>query len=265
MLLPHPLPNTKTYLDKAVQIINQPIASIKPASNIGIIISGGIDSSVLYALSRQLLPNLTPFTLISSKSQDLPYLKLLEKHFHQPITYINIDSYPADFLLNKTADYQTLLSKINLKATADQLAIAVGFDLLFEQIKKTGINTLLTAQGPDILVGGYARYNNLQNTALKTKIKADLPAIQIDIDRDLLVAKQHQLSLVNPYLTNDFINFCLGLPVNLIHYNNHNKYLIRLLAQQLHLPPQIITRPKKAFQYSTRLLKILTKLKTNKC
>jgi asparagine synthetase B (glutamine-hydrolysing) len=35
------------------------------------------------------------------------------------------------------------------------------------------------------------------------------------------------------------------------------KYILRLVAQKLDLPEEIVWRPKKAFQYSSRMQKLL--------
>ncbi len=248
------------YLDELKKIVKKTFLSVDHTKPLAIIVSGGIDSSTLYALAHSYFTHLQPFSLISSRSHDLPFIKLLEKRFQTTITLINADNYPPDYLKERLFFYQQQLPLIGIPTSPTHLAIAVGFDLLFAEIQKQGITQVLTAQGPDVLLGGYHRYQELKGKKLKEKIKTDLPSLEIDIKRDSFVASLHNLTLINPYLTTNFIKFSLQLPVSLIRSGDRNKYLLRLLGQDLSLPQEIVTRPKEAFQYSTRIQKILSRL-----
>ncbi len=257
------------YLNQAINIIEKTFHQVKEKNApLAIIVSGGIDSSTLFALARRFFPRLQAFSLVSHQSHDLPYLKLLEQTFSQPITYVNIDDYSPDYLLQKLSFYRRQLPKVGIPTTLTHLSIAVGFHLLFEQISDQGIQTTLTAHGPDVLLGGYHRYNNLPDQELKEKIRQDLPSLQLDIKRDSFVAKRNKINLLNPYLSQEFINFCLDLPSFLIHtpaslkttLGDGKKCLLRLLGLKLQLPKEIVNRPKEAFQYSTRLQKLLAQL-----
>ncbi len=246
-------------LEQALRILRKSLEGLED-EKVGIIVSGGVDSSSLYALALKELDNLQVFSLVGQGSQDVEYLKILEEVFGRKIEYVSIDDYEDRVLKEKVSFYQNKLEEIGLRNTLDQVAIAVGFDLLFERVKNKGVNYLLTAQGPDVLVAGYARYKGLKGKELKAKIKADLEALEIDKKRDNLVANRYGLKLVNPYLTDEFVRLCLDLPEELLVYDGYNKYLIRLLAEKLGLPEKIVARPKKAFQYSTRLQKRLEKI-----
>ncbi len=261
MQLSYPTSLDITYLDSAEKIIDQGIEKAKsdPGPK-AIIVSGGIDSSTLYALSLKIFPDLKAYSLISRQSQDLPFIKILEKDLKRKINLVNIDDYPQDFLTERMKFYQFKLDKLKTNSSSDQVAIAVGFDLLFQKIHQDNLKTVLTAQGPDVLLGGYHRYRHLSGQELKEKIKEDVSSLTVDIKRDSLVAKENKIKLVNPYLSSDFIDFCLNLPIELIRYQGQNKYLLRLLADKLNLNQEIVNRPKKAFQYSTRIDKILKKI-----
>ncbi len=259
MSLKKPFKEVDKILEEAVEILIGPLKALKD-KKIGIVLSGGVDSSTLYALALKKLSNLKAFSLVGSGSQDEEYLQILERRLGEKIEYVNLDDYRDEVLKEKMKFYWSKLKEIKLKNTLDQIAIAVGFDLLFAQIKTEGIKYLLTAQGPDVLLAGYARYKKLKGRELRTKIQADLGALEIDKKRDSLVASVYSLKLINPYLTKNFIDFCLKLPDNLIAYDNYDKYLIRLLAEKVDLPEEIVNRPKKAFQYSTRLQKRLEKI-----
>lgn len=230
---------------------NQPVA---------IIISGGVDSSSLYALSKLKIKNLIPFSLISQNSQDLPFLELIQNHYQEPVNLINLDKISDEVLIDKLKFYKSGLRSLNLPVFSDQLSLVVGFDILFQHILRSKIKYVITAQGPDILLAGYFRYHKVDDQNLINKIKTDLISLEIDKKRDGLAAKTYGIKLINPYLSQKFIDFCLNLPVELIRNQGQTKYLVRLIAASLALPSRIVNRPKKAFQYSTRIDKRIKKL-----
>ncbi len=247
--------------DQAKYILVKHLAKLKFGNQpIAIIISGGVDSSSLYALSRSVIKNLKPFSLISQNSQDKPFLDIIQNHYGQTIETIDLDKINDDVLAAKLRFYKPRLKSLNLPVFSDQLSLIVGFDILFEQIAKQNIKYVITAQGPDILLAGYFRYHKVANSDLIDKIKADLISLEIDKKRDGLAASSHDIELINPYLSQEFIDFCLNLPTRLIRNQNQSKYLIRLIAASLNLPESIVNRPKKAFQYSTKIDKRIKKI-----
>jgi asparagine synthase (glutamine-hydrolysing) len=69
------------------------------------------------------------------------------------------------------------------------------------------------------------------------------------------------IELINPYEEKQFLEYALLIPSELKLYKQDGtiieKYVLRLVAQKLGLPKEIVWRPKKAFQYSSRIQKIL--------
>ena len=114
----------------------------------------------------------------------------------------------------------------------------------------------------------YAKLGNIENTVyymrlhlespykvLESEIKKDLILLETDKKRDGAMASYFGLTLLNPYLEQDFVEFSLTMPAELKLKDGIEKYFMRKWGEMRNLPIEIVNRPKKAFQYSTGLQK----------
>lgn len=252
--------NKKQYLKQIGQVLGKVFTNylqLTKGRNLAVIVSGGIDSSVVTRLAYNRYKNLKLYSLVSEESRDRPFLNLIEKELDLKISKISFKEGQIDKSLLKKIE--KILKAKKLKPTLVNLSMAYGFYLLFDKIAKDGSNYVLTGQGPDILLGGYHKYNGLTGQKLKNQIKEDLKDLKVDIARDSAMAEIFDLALLNPYLEQSFINFCLDLPARMLVSNGQSKYILRQYGAELGLPRQIVNRPKQAFQYSTRLSKAIRK------
>ena len=81
--------------------------------------------------------------------------------------------------------------------------------------------------------------------------------LEIDKKRDGIVAKNFGLTLYNPYLEKEFVDFCLTIPQKFKLQKGIEKYILREFSRKKGLPSKIVNRPKKAFQYSTGIQKLV--------
>ncbi len=218
---------------------------------VGVIVSAGIDSSIIAVLVRRFFPAARFLSLVSEKSLDRPYLPILEKFLSRKIDLVEFDENKVKAILPEVK--KSLAGQI--EETPVHLSLACGFYLLCEWANRLGIKYLFTGQGPDILFAGYHKYKNL-HSSIKDEIVKDLPLLEVDKKRDRSMALAWGIKLINPYLEKEFVDFALSVPQQLLIYRGKEKYISRLLGKRLHLPKAIVNRPKKAMQYSTGLSKI---------
>jgi len=224
---------------------------------VAIMLSGGIDSSLIAYFTAYYFPKTLFFTLASDeKSDDVFYSKILAKKLKKNLEIIFYQKEDVSKIRKKVEE---ILIKNEVKVNPMQIALASAFFLVCQKAKEKNIPYLFTGQGPDILLGGYHKYKNIKKEKLNEQIKDDLPLLEIDKKRDRGVAKYFQIKLINPYLEKDFINFALEIPqdfkINLINDKVYEKYLSRKVAEFLKLPQEVILRHKKALQYSTKIIK----------
>jgi asparagine synthase (glutamine-hydrolysing) len=224
---------------------------------VGVMLSGGIDSSIIAYFTHLYFKKTSFFTLsFDEKSDDLFHAQILAKKLDKKLEVI---FYQKEDILKIKNKILEILEKNKVEINPMQKALASAFFLVCQKVKEKNISYLFTGQGPDILLAGYHKYKNISKNNINEEIKKDIPLLEIDKKRDSAVAKIFNIKLVNPYLEKDFVDFTLEIPedfkINLISGEAYEKYLSRKVGKFLKLPKEIILRHKKALQYSTKIIK----------
>lgn len=220
---------------------------------VGMLVSGGIDSSIIADFVTRNFSEAKLISLQSEKSVDDDFVEILAKHLKKAPLLVRITREDLQKIRSEIIELLTL-SKID--ANPMQIALGSVYYWLFKEASQQGIKTIFTGQGPDILLGGYSKFRHLSGKDLKQAIVHDLPLLDIDQLRDKTMAKVWGIKIINPYLEKSVIDFCLSVPAELLIKNGQEKYLSRALGKSLKLPKSIVQRPKKAMQYSTGVTKI---------
>jgi len=206
-------------------------------------------------------PNTVLLSFGVKESSDQPYIKILNEFLK--LKLINLEVIDNDVKENLST-VKEILEKNKIKPSLTQTSLGIGYFLIFKKAQELGIQNIFTGQGPDILLGGYNMYKNIKLSTLNEKIKDDLILLETDKKRDSAMAHHFGINLFNPYLTKEFIDFSLKVPAELkLHKENDliiEKYLSRKVGESLSFPKVIWSRPKKAFQYSTGVQKIVKKI-----
>jgi len=248
------------YLERIDQILGQVFFQYtqKIKEPVAVLVSGGIDSSVIASWVKKTFSSFELFSLISSVSQDQAYGEILGRWLKVDLNWVDLNKISKVRLKKIIVRLNELLLSVDIEPNLMQLSLAAGCWLLFEEIKKKKIKVVFSGQGPDVLLAGYHRYRQVKN--LNRAIKNDLPSLEIDRRREKVVADVFGLNLIYPYLEKNFIDFALKVPAKYKYYQGKEKYLLRQYGKKMGLPQEIFLRPKKAFQYSTGLQKIIKNL-----
>ncbi|MCX8189653.1 MAG: asparagine synthase-related protein [Candidatus Diapherotrites archaeon] len=231
-----------------------------------VLFSGGLDSSLIaYAVSKKVkrtelycvgLPNAKVFEK-ASKAASLLNLSL---------NTVIIDEERLHLLLPKIA-------KIISSENKMQLQIAVPFYFCMERIKEHNIKHVFSGQGADELFFGYDEFRRMlqskSNDGLETARLDKLQKVcNLDIKRDLAIAKNFSLSLHFPFLESSFVFIALAFPPkeNICGPNDFlRKHVLRKLAKKLGLPDEICYERKNAIQYGSGVSKRIKQLFNTKC
>jgi asparagine synthase (glutamine-hydrolysing) len=224
-----------------------------PDQNPAVLVSGGIDSSIIACLVKKYYSDSVLYSLADEQGADYPYLRYLSCFLNKPITLISTINLKS--IVNQTV---RLIDSRQLKKDLTQISLASAIYLILKRVAQNRHRFVFSGQGPDILLAGYHRYQNITN--LKNSIKNDLPDLEIDRQREQAVADSFGLKIIYPYLEKTFIKFCLSLPENQLIHQGFNKYILREYGRFLELPEVIVNRPKKALQYSTGIQKLVQKI-----
>ncbi|MGB9911222.1 MAG: asparagine synthase C-terminal domain-containing protein [Microgenomates group bacterium] len=224
---------------------------------VGVLVSGGIDSSIIAWWVRKTFPNCVFLSVACKTSKDWIFLDILEKFLKKKIIRVNYDSKKIKKAIFKVIK---IYKKRNFSIDLTHLSLGVCFLLCLEETKKRRVEILFSGQGPDILLGGYHRYKKIKLGELNQTIKNELTLLKKDVKREKILSEKEGIKIIYPFIEKNFIDFCLKIPANLKIKNGKEKYILRKYGEFLGLPEEITFRPKKAFQYSTGIFKAVKKL-----
>jgi asparagine synthase (glutamine-hydrolysing) len=137
-----------------------------------------------------------------------------------------------------------------------------------QRTAESGYRVLLAGQGADELFGGYQRYVNQYISEGDQKVREtmfnDVATIhETNVERDEKLCIFNDVELRLPFGTYPVAEFAMSLPTELkfeAKPDTLRKLVLRKVAQNLGLPPQIADKPKKAVQYSTGISTCLKKI-----
>ncbi|OGK62275.1 hypothetical protein A2334_02395 [Candidatus Roizmanbacteria bacterium RIFOXYB2_FULL_38_10] len=221
---------------------------IKP----GVLLSGGIDSTTITYFVSKYFKDFTILSMGTDKTKDRSYIDIVSLYLKHEYIWVEMNK---DEVVENYKEVKKLLEQALVPTSLMHMSLAMGYFLLFKKAKQLGITHIVTGQGPDILLGGYHKYKSVTN--INVEIKKDLPLLEIDKKRDGIVAKNFGITLYNPYLEKEFVDFCLTIPQKFKLQKGIEKYILREFSRKKGLPSKIVNRPKKAFQYSTGIQKLV--------
>ncbi|MCM2325623.1 MAG: asparagine synthase C-terminal domain-containing protein [Candidatus Woesearchaeota archaeon] len=243
---------------KAVTLIEQPfIEAIKrrlPKKRFGIFFSGGVDSTGISFICRQLKADFVCYTVGIEGSEDLMMSARIAGEYGFNHVKKELSLKEMDLLFRRLAKILDDKDKdvVNYGVGAVELA---ALDLA----EKDGISVLFGGLGSEEIFAGYHRHEQSQDIneecwkGLKTTYSRDF-------GRDYSIAKHKQAAFLTPFLDKDLILAAMQVSGDLKIRDGHKKYIFRVLMQKLGLKEEYAFRPKKAAQYGSSFDKALSRL-----
>lgn len=231
---------------------------VQGLDKVALLFSGGVDSTLLAVLLKQLNIDITLYTIGTVNSQDLKIAKKVAEDIDIPLKtrIIDRDIVEKSFYPTIKTIEDTNLMKIGVGMT---------IKLTSQLAKKDNQKVILSGQGADELFAGYNRYKRKYNTPelLLEELDHDLNNIyDVNLERDDKATMSNSVELRVPYLDKQVIDTALHMPIEyLLNSENDNmrKHILRDVAYELGVPKEIAYRPKKAAQYGTGIDKIIRK------
>lgn len=234
---------------------------IEDLHEVGVIFSGGVDSSYLALLLKEISENIPLkiklYAVGVKGSKDVEAAIYASK-------FLNLDLEICEVSEETVRQY---LPEV-VKAIGDDnlMKIGVGMTtyLATKLVAEDGIKVAISGQGADELFGGYKRYlKNFVDGDLNWILREDMSNMyHVNLERDDACSMLNSVELRLPFLDKTLVELVLNIPDNKKIVSMHDemrKSILRKIAFEEGLHYDIAYRPKKAAQYGTGIDKILRK------
>ncbi len=226
--------------------------------NFGILFSGGIDSTLIAFICRQLGKNFTCYTVGLENSQDIEAAKTIASFYNFDLKYQ---------VLTLEEFENTIIQVTKILNQADVMKVSVGSVLYAASnlALKDGVNILFTGLGSEELFAGYQRHEeSLKKNDFENLHKECWNGLknmrQRDLERDFLISKRLNIKLLTPFLDVELIKTAMLVhPMYKLDKNN-KKIILREVAEEIGLKKEFAQRQKKAAQYGSNFIKGMDKL-----
>ena len=244
----------KQLLDEMENAVKEAIIDKK----IGIAFSGGVDSTLLAKLVKDMGYDVHLLTIGFQDSHDINFAKEVNQILNFPHSISEID--PEKF--------KEISQKINQTIKSDNLSWnenSIAFYYVAELAQKNGLKTVVTANGIDELFCGYNSYREAIEKGEDEVVK--MMNDKLKNEGEMMVAinqvtAEFGVTMVQPLLSQSFVDYSKKIPVSeKIHGPDdmQRKHPIRELAMDYGVPEVAAKKQKKALQYGSQIHKSLLK------
>jgi len=244
----------KQLLDEMQNAVKETVSDKK----VGVAFSGGVDSTLLAKLVKDMEHDIHLLTIGFQDSHDINFAKEVNQILNFPHSISEID--PEKF--------KEVSQKINQIIKSDNLSWnenSIAFYYVAELAQKNGLRTVVTANGIDELFCGYNSYRESIEKGEDEVVK--MMNDKLKNEKEMMVAinavtAEFGVTMIQPFLLPNFIEYAKKIPISeKIHDPDdmQRKHSIRELAVDKGIPEEAARKQKKALQYGSQIHKSLLK------
>jgi asparagine synthase (glutamine-hydrolysing) len=214
---------------------------------VGVVLSGGLDSTLTLAHVREYHPDCVAFTVGTADSEDLAYARRVTADLG--VAHEVIELRPRDL---RPADIREAIRISELTEYGDVIN-AVASVPLFRRVHETGVKVVLTGDGSDELFGGYPMYHRVGPDVARRLFLHKLGQLyRTELQRVDRTSMAFGVEARVPFLDPALVELAMRLPIDLKMRDGVEKWILREAFADM-LPDYIRARPKNPMSHSSGL------------
>jgi asparagine synthase (glutamine-hydrolysing) len=214
---------------------------------VGVILSGGLDSSLALIHVKELHPDCTAFTVGTPGSEDLAYAQRLARDLGVPHEVVSIR--PRDVGMKQVRE---AIRVSEATEYGDVINAVVSLEV-FDRVHRCGIKVAITGDGSDELFGGYGMYRDVADADRRQLFLHKIAQLsRTELQRVDRTSMGQQVEARVPYLDLDLLLLSMRIPSDLKARDGTEKWILREAFADV-LPDYIKARPKSPMSHASGL------------
>jgi asparagine synthase (glutamine-hydrolysing) len=214
---------------------------------VGVILSGGLDSTLTLLHVREMHPDCVAFTIGAPGSEDLSYARRVARDLgvHHEV----IELTPGHIRL---ADIRETIRMSELTEYGDVINAVISRPL-FGRVRSSGVKVVLCGDGSDELFGGYGMYRQPDPVLRQRIFQHKLHNLgRTELQRVDRMSMGQGVETRVPFLDLDLVRLAMRLPIELKLRDGQEKWILRHAFADI-LPSYVRQRPKNPLSHSSGL------------
>ena len=225
-----------------------------PDEDIGLLFSGGVDSTLIAAALQELGKDFTAYTSgiqhgNVNAPRDLNWAKDIAEEMDIELEIHESELEEVENTLSKTTDWISSTSVV-------KNGVALPFQLALDGDEKV----VMSGLGSEQLYAGYHRQQGYLNKECLSGLRR---IFEGDLYRDNVISFRNGYEIRLPFLDHDLIEHALTIPEDYKVKDEYRKYVLRKAAEKLGVPEKVAWRKKTAAQYGSNFDKAIDRLAKN--
>jgi asparagine synthase (glutamine-hydrolysing) len=248
-------------MDELAEYIRNAVLKRVPDCKFGLLFSGGIDSTVISLVLREMGFDFTCYTSAlddpgMKKAEDLIYAEKVAKE-------LGFDLKMRKIGISEVEDYLREIVPLIESTDVTKVGVALPIYLACEMAKEDGVKVIFSGLGSEEIFAGYERHKRSEDVN-KECIYGLLKIYERDTYRDDLVAMANGIELRVPFLDEELVDYAIKIParfkIDASSTSGNEKVILRLIAKKFGLNDEFAWRKKRAAQYGSNFDKAIEKL-----
>ena len=214
---------------------------------VGVILSGGLDSTLTLLHVREMHPDCVAFTIGTPGSDDVAYARRVTRDLG--VAHEVIELAPGDIRLS---DIREAIRLSELTEYGDVINAVIS-QPLFARVHSCGVKVVLCGDGSDELFGGYEIYRQPDRLLRQRLFQHKLHNLgRTELQRVDRTSMGHGVETRVPFLDLALVRLAMRLPIELKQRNGEEKWILRHAFADI-LPDYVRQRPKNPLSHSSGL------------